>query len=280
MSIGPQIAGTLISKTKIVITMAKIQSDNCSKRAWDMGLVYYKTMRIGIFDSGLGGLIVARAIRRAMPQYDYVYLGDTKRVPYGNRSHDAVFEFTKECVEHLFEKEKCALVIVACNTASAQALRELQKNFKNKKILGVLIPTAEEAAKFQRVGILGTAGTIISNAFPREIRKLNKKTTVFQNPAPLLVPLAEAGEKKGAIPFIEKYLAPLTGKKIDVLVLGCTHYPVFKKEMKLVLRKASPRAKIISQDEIIPKKLAGKIKSAKIFPEVMGSDHCPVMIEI
>ena len=212
-------------------------------------------MRIGIFDSGLGGLIVARAIRRAMPQYDYVYLGDTKRVPYGNRSHDAVFEFTKECVEHLFEKEKCALVIVACNTASAQALRELQKNFKNKKILGVLIPTAEEAAKFQRVGILGTAGTIISNAFPREIRKLNKKTTVFQNPAPLLVPLAEAGEKKGAIPFIEKYLAPLTGKKIDVLVLGCTHYPVFKKEMKLVLRKASPRAKIISQDEIIPKKL-------------------------
>lgn len=207
-------------------------------------------MRIGIFDSGLGGLIVARAIQRAMPQYDYVYLGDTKRVPYGNRSHDTVYEFTRECVAHLFEKENCALVILACNTASARALHELQKNFPKWKILGVLIPAAEEAAKFVRVGVIGTAGTIASKSFPEEILKLNKKARVFQNPAPMLVPLAEAGEKKGAIPFIENYLAPF--RNIDALVLGCTHYPIYKKEIKKIV---GAKIKIISQDEIVPKKL-------------------------
>src|ERR1035437_9933696 len=116
-------------------------------------------MKIGIFDSGLGGLIVARSIHKAMPEYDYVYLGDTKRVPYGNRSHDTVFEFTREGVDYLFRKENCAIVIIACNTASARALRRIQnkyliKNFPDRKILGVLIPAAEEAAKFKRIGVL------------------------------------------------------------------------------------------------------------------------------
>lgn len=207
-------------------------------------------MRIGIFDSGLGGLIVARAIRKALPQYDYVYLGDTKRVPYGNRSHDTVYEFTRECVEYLFKKENCGLVIIACNTASARALHELQKNFPKWKILGVLIPAAEEAAKFSRVGVLGTTGTVASNSFPEEIKKINPRAKVFQNPAPMLVPLAEAGEKKGAIPFIENYLAPF--QNIDALVLGCTHYPIYKKEIKKIL---GAKIKIISQDEIVPKKL-------------------------
>ncbi|MEK7088655.1 MAG: glutamate racemase, partial [Patescibacteria group bacterium] len=114
-------------------------------------------MRIGIFDSGLGGLIIAKAIRKAMPEYDYVYLGDTKRVPYGNRSHDAVFEFTKEAVEYLFKKEDCVLIIIACNTSSARALRRIQQEYlphynatrklmgeSERKVLGVLIPTAEE----------------------------------------------------------------------------------------------------------------------------------------
>ena len=129
-------------------------------------------MKIGIFDSGLGGLIIAKAVRRAMPEYDYVYLGDTKRVPYGNRSHDAVFEFTRECVDYLFRKEDCAIVIVACNTASARALRRLQKEYLpppnlplrrgrrkegvDRKVLGVLIPAAEECAKFESIGLLGT----------------------------------------------------------------------------------------------------------------------------
>ena len=209
-------------------------------------------MRIGIFDSGLGGLIVARAIRRAMPRYDYVYLGDTKRVPYGNRSGETVFEFTRECVDHLFRKENCAIVILACNTASARALSKLQREFKGKKILGVLVPAAEEAAKWSRIGVLGTAGTVASQSFPKEIKKLNRSAEVFQNSAPMLVPLVEAGETANALLFIKKYLEPFAGKKIDALVLGCTHYPIFKKEIKKLLPK---NTKIISQDEIVPKKL-------------------------
>ena len=141
-------------------------------------------MKIGIFDSGLGGLIVARAIQKAMPEYDYVYFGDTKRVPYGNRSHEAVYEYTKEGVEYLFRQENCGIVIIACNTASARALKRLQKE-DTRKILGVLIPAAEEAARFERVGVLGTLGTVSSGTFPKEIKKLNKKTIVFQNPAPM-----------------------------------------------------------------------------------------------
>jgi glutamate racemase len=211
-------------------------------------------MKIGLFDSGLGGLIVARAIRKAMPQYDYVYLGDTARVPYGNRSHEAVFQFTKECVDHLFRNEKCALVVVACNTASARALGELQREYRgmDKKVLGVLIPAAEEAAKFEKIGILATAGAVASGAFPVEINKLKKDAKVFQNPAPLLVPLAENGEKNNALPFLKKYLSPFKNKKLDALVLGCTHYPLYKKEIRKLLPK---NVRIISQDEIVPRKL-------------------------
>ena len=221
-------------------------------------------MRIGIFDSGVGGLIVARAIRRAMPEYDYVYLGDTKRVPYGNRSPQTVFEFTREAVDYLLRRENCAIVVLACNTASALALRKIQreylvKNFPDRKVIGVLIPAAEEAAKFERVGVLGTVGTVASQSFPKEINKINievnrarGRTRVFQNAAPMLVPLAEAGERKLAEPFIRKYLQPLVNKNINALVLGCTHYPIFKKEIKKLLPKG---VKIISQDEIVPKKL-------------------------
>lgn len=212
-------------------------------------------MKIGIFDSGLGGLIIAKSIVKAMPKYDYVYLGDTKRVPYGNRSEEAVFEFTRECVDYLFRKENCAIVILACNTASARALRRIQKEYPHQKILGVLIPAAEEAAKFKKVGVIGTLGTISSNTFVKEIKKINQKTLVWQNPAPMLVPLAEAGELALAKPFLLKYLAPLLKKKIDALVLGCTHYPIFKDQIKKEIKKTGRSVKIISQDEIVPKKL-------------------------
>lgn len=238
--------------------MAKIPSDSCSNLAWLMARVYYKIMRIGIFDSGLGGLIVARAIRRAMPQYDYVYLGDTKRVPYGSRSCKTVQEFTEESVRYLCEKEKCSLIVLACNTASSQALRKMQKIFTGQKILGVLIPAAEEAAKFMRIGVLGTAGTVASKSFPAEIKKLNPKAKIFQNAAPMLVPLAEAWEGNNTVPFIKKYLRPFAGKKIEALVLGCTHYPIFKREIARTLRSFSEvgkNIKIISQDEIVPEKL-------------------------
>jgi glutamate racemase len=214
-------------------------------------------MKIGIFDSGLGGLIIAKAIRKAMPEYDYVYLGDTKRVPYGNRSHDAVFQFTKEAVDFLFKKENCAIIIVACNTASARALRQIQENylannFPDRKVIGVLIPASEEASKYEKVGIIATVGAVSSNTFVTEIQKINNKIKVFQSPASMLVPLAEEGENFLVKPFLQKYLKPLISKKINALVLGCTHYPIFKKEIKKILPK---NIKIISQDEVIPKKL-------------------------
>ncbi|MCX6747429.1 MAG: glutamate racemase [Candidatus Nomurabacteria bacterium] len=218
--------------------------------------------KIGIFDSGLGGLLIARAIRKAMPEYDYVYLGDTKRVPYGNRSHEAVFEFTCEAVEYLFKKEDCAIVVIACNTASARALRRIQqeylpRNFPDRKVIGVLIPGAEECAKFEKVGVIATKGTISSNTFPSEINKINIKAKVFQNSAPMLVPLAEEGEVENAKVFLKKYLKPLLDKKVEAIMLGCTHYPIFKKNIQKIVGK---KIKVISQDEIIPKKLKEYLK--------------------
>lgn len=214
-------------------------------------------MKIGIFDSGLGGLIIARAIRKIMPGYDYVYFGDTKRVPYGNKSPEAVFEFTREAVDYLLRKENCALVIIACNTASARALRQIQqeylpKKFKDRKVLGVLIPAAEVASDYKRVGILATLGVVASNAWAMEIKKTNTTVEVFQNPAPMLVPLIEEGETILSKPFLLKYLKPFVNKKLDALVLGCTHYPILKEEIKKIMGGS---VKIISQDEIIPKKL-------------------------
>jgi len=240
-------------------------------------------MKIGIFDSGVGGLIIAKAIRKAMPEYDYVYLGDTKRVPYGTRSHETVYEFTKEGVDYLFKKENCAIVIVACNTASARALRKIQQEYLphltpnpspykgegsfKRNVLGVLIPTAEECVKYKKVGIIGTTGTIASNTFVNEIKKsrramlsgsrpnasgLNSKIEIFQNPAPMLVPLAEEGEKVLAKPFLIKYLEPLLAQKPGAIALGCTHYPFYKSEIRKIV---GSKVKVISQDEIVPKKL-------------------------
>ncbi|MFZ3015645.1 MAG: aspartate/glutamate racemase family protein, partial [Minisyncoccia bacterium] len=179
--------------------------------------------------------------------------------------------FTKEAVDYLFKKENCEIIILACNTASARALRKIQqeylpKNFPavggaspNRKVLGVLIPTAEECANYESIGIIATNGTVLSNTFFDEIKKINNKIKVFQNPAPMLVPLAEEGEKVLVKSFLEKYLKPFKGKNIQALALGCTHYPFYKNEIRKILGKkinhAKGRVKVISQDEIIPKKL-------------------------
>lgn len=217
-------------------------------------------MKIGIFDSGLGGLIITRAIRKMMPEYDYVYYGDTKRVPYGNKSNEEVYEFTREAIDNLFRKEDCAIIIMACNTASARALKQIEqdylpKNFPDRKILGVIVPTAEVAASYKKVGILATSSTVASNTFPIEIEKLNKQTEVLQNEAPMLVPIIEENENHLSEPFLIKYLRPFMNKNLDALVLGCTHYPLLKKEIKKILVQENENMKIISQDEIIPKKI-------------------------
>lgn len=214
-------------------------------------------MKIGIFDSGLGGLIIARTIRKTMLKYDYVYFGDTARLPYGNKPQKAVLEYTKEAVDYLFREKNCELVVIACNTASARALRKIQqeylpKNFPERRVLGVLIPAAEEVSKYNKIGVLATLGTVASHTFPIEIRKLNPKAKVFQNPAPLLVPLIEKGDMRQAKKLLRTYLRPILNKKLDALVLGCTHYPLLKNEARKI---ASKKVKVISQDEIIPKKL-------------------------
>ncbi len=219
------------------------------------------TMRIGIFDSGIGGLVIARAIVKRLPQYDYVYLGDTQRVPYGNRSQETIYKFTREAVDYLFRTQNCALIIVACNTASTVALRRLQheylpKHFPKRRILGVIRPTAEAVTKYagRRIGILATATTVASKAYIREIKKQKLKAVhVYQQAAPLLVPLLEQNAQRWLKPIASEYIRPLLRHKIDTLVLGCTHYPLVK---KLIRATVGSKIKVLAQDEIIPAKLA------------------------
>ncbi len=238
-------------------------------------------MRIGIFDSGLGGLLIAKAIRQKMPEYDYTYLGDTKRVPYGNRSHDAVFEFTLEAIKYLLEKENCALVVIACNTASARALGQIQreylpKHFPDRKVLGVIIPMAEECNGAKRIGVLATEGTTNSHVYPEEIAKLNKNAHTFTVSAPMLVPLLESEGRDFAKPFMKEYLSPLLKKKIDTLVLGCTHYPLLKSEFR---RMTPKNIRIIAQDEVIPRKLKDYLsRHPEIEKRLSKKSHAKVLV--
>ncbi|EKE24970.1 MAG: Glutamate racemase [uncultured bacterium] len=216
---------------------------------------------IGIFDSGFGGLNILRGILKELPEYDYVYLGDTARVPYGNRSKETIFEFTRQAMDFLFQND-CQLIILACNTASADALRKLQQeylpeNYPDKKILGVIIPTAEEAifkTKNNKIGVLATEATVKSKAFEREITKLNPGIKIYQNACPLLVPIVESGEHETAIADIvlRKYLQSLLEKNIDTLILGCTHYEAMENKIKEIV---GGKIEVISESEIIARKL-------------------------
>jgi glutamate racemase len=215
-------------------------------------------MKIGIFDSGLGGLIITHAVASALPDYDYIYLGDTARVPYGNRSHDTVYEFTLQAVEYLIG-QNCGLIIIACNTASAEALRRLQQDYLPDRhpgvtVLGVLIPAAEVAAaatRSGRIGILATSATVASEAFDRELTKLQPNLEITSQAAPLLVPLVEFDGLQWATPILAAYLKPL--RNIDTLILGCTHYPFFKATIR---QQVGEGVAVISQDEFIPGKIS------------------------
>lgn len=213
-------------------------------------------MKIGIFDSGLGGLIITHALTKALPQYDYIYIGDTARVPYGNRSQAEIYQFTQQAIEFLFKKN-CKLVIVACNTASAEALRKIQQkyilqNWPDRKALGVLIPSAEEATKQgKKIGIIATQATIDSGAFDRELTKINQEIEIIKKATPLLVPIIESGDKQKARIVLKKYLDEIKGE-IDTLILGSTHYARLKNEAQAIVGN---KVNIISQDTIIPPKL-------------------------
>ncbi len=217
-------------------------------------------MKIGVFDSGLGGLVITHSLMKHHPLYDYVYLGDTARTPYGNRSQETIYEFTKSAVEYLFEHD-CRLVMIACNTASADALIKLQQeylpqHYPDRRILGVIIPTAEDAINKTNngnIGVIATRSTVDSKAYVREIHKLNKDIKVYQQATPLLVPLVENYALQYSQPIIHDYLKPLLASNIDTLILGCTHYPILKKQIR---EEVGDDITIISQDELIAEKLA------------------------
>lgn len=216
-------------------------------------------MKIGVFDSGLGGLIVTHGVLQVLPEYDYLYLGDTARVPYGNRSHETVYRFTCEAVDYLFAQD-CRLIVLACNTASAEALRRIQQEYlparhPERQVLGVLIPAAEAAVMASatgRIGVLATAGTVQSGTFVREIAKLRPDAEVFQQAAPLLVPLIEHDGLKFAPPILAEYLAPLREADIDCVILGCTHYPVLQKQVEDYFGSS---VRVIAQNQVVPGKL-------------------------
>jgi len=221
----------------------------------------HKKGKIGVFDSGFGGIDILRGIVKQLPQYNYVYLGDTARTPYGTRTKHTVYQFTKEAIDYLFS-EGCELIIIACNTASSDALCKIQIEYvplyyPNRKVLGVLIPAAEEAViktKNKKIGVIATEGTVRSQSFEKEIYKLDKKIRVYQKSAPLLVPVVEAGEhnSKVATLLLRQYLKPLISKNIDTLILGCTHYGILHRKIKKII---GPKVHIISEAEIIPRDL-------------------------
>ena len=223
-----------------------------------------KSGPIGVFDSGYGGLTVLKEIVGKLPQYDYLYLGDNARAPYGNRSFDTVYQYTLQCVKWFFE-QGCSLVILACNTASAKALRTIQQNdlpviAPDKRVLGVIRPTAEIIGSFsetQNVGILATNGTVASGSYPMEIAKFFPGLKVFQEACPMWVPLVENEEYKnqGADFFVKKNLHNIfeKGANIDVLLLACTHYPLLKEKIEEYLPIG---VKLISQGEIVASSVA------------------------
>lgn len=216
---------------------------------------------IGIFDSGYGGLTILRDIEKRLPQYDYIYLGDNARAPYGPRSFDVVYDFTLSAVRELFA-HGCNLVVLACNTASAKALRSIQLNDlpPGRRVLGVIRPTVEALGKMTRshhIGVLATQGTVNSHSYRMEIAKLYPSMQVTEMAAPMWVPLVENAEadSPGADWFVRKYIDALLldDPEIDTIVLGCTHYPLLYRKIR---QFTPPEVQIMAQGEIVADSLA------------------------
>jgi glutamate racemase len=230
---------------------------------------------IGVFDSGYGGLTILKEIVKELPQYDYLYLGDNARAPYGPRSFETVYQYTLECVKELFDKG-CHLVILACNTASAKALRNIQQKdlpqiAPDNRVLGVIRPTSEivgQYSKTKHIGVLGTSGTVNSGSYLIEIQKFYPEIKVTQEACPMWVPLVENNEYEngGADYYIKKNLDHLMSQddKIDTIILGCTHYPLLINK----IRKFIPEnVTLLSQGQLVAKSLADYLKR---HPEMDG----------
>lgn len=234
---------------------------------------------IALFDSGYGGLTVLKPIMDEMPEYDYLYLGDNERAPYGNHSDEIIKEFSEQAVEYLFKKG-AKLIIFACNTASSVALRHVQEKYlkgeeeNERKILGVLIPVAEEAisiTKNQKVGVVGTKATINSKTYEKEIHQLNPHIKVYSKACPLLVPFIEEDwhKKPEAISILKKYLKPLKSCNIDTLILGCTHYPLMIKDFNRIM---GPKIKILQSGQITAKKLKQYLQNHPEIESKLGKN--------
>lgn len=223
---------------------------------------------IGVFDSGYGGLTILKGIRETLPQYDYLYLGDNARTPYGTRSFDVVYRFTRQAVESLFSRG-CQLVILACNTASAKALRSIQQKDlpgwdPSRRVLGVVIPTVEalgHITKNGNIGLLGTPGTVSSGTYDIEIAKFFPQFRTVSVACPMWVPLVENKEfdSPGADYFVKKYVDELFTQEpeIDTVILGCTHYPLLIDKIR---REIGSRATIVTQGELVGASLADYLR--------------------
>ena len=213
-------------------------------------------MKLGVFDSGLGGILIAKALHEYFPDIDKVYLGDTMNLPYGSRSEEAIYQASKNSMDALFQQD-CKLIIMACNTASARALRRLQqeylpKYYPDRRILGVVVPTIEEAIDrgYKKLAVIGTNYTIGADIYKDELNKINAEIEITQKRTPLLVPLIENDGDSYLDQILDDYLEFTKGQEVDALLLGCTHYIRLKERIRE--RYAFD---VISQDEILPNKL-------------------------
>ena len=223
---------------------------------------------LGIFDSGLGGLTILKSIlgsevcKPRLRYYNYIYLGDNARMPYGNKSQEVIYGYTKEAVDFLFS-QGCKLIIIACNSASSKALRKIQQEYlpskyPAKKVLGVIRPLVEEVVKnnkIRRIGILGTRATVESGAYLAELHNLKPNLEIFQQIAPLLVPSIEEGwiKKPETKMILKKYLRPLKTKQAQILIPACTHYPFLLKDIERIMTK---KCIVLNPGEIVAKSLA------------------------
>lgn len=224
-------------------------------------MIENRNKKIGVFDSGFGGLDILKDIVKKLPQYDYIYLADTARAPYGSRSQEKILEFTTQAVDFLFENG-CELIILACNTASSDALHKIQKYYLPKKypkrrVLGVLVPAVEDAktkTQNKKIGVIATEATVKSRAFVDEFKKVDTKIKVFQKACPLLVPIVESGEVENPVTdiILKYYLTTLMNKNIDTLVLGCTHYGLLDKKIRKIV---GDKVHVVSEAKVVPEKL-------------------------
>ena len=256
---------------------------------------------IGIFDSGYGGLTILNKIRQHLPEYDYLYLGDNARAPYGTRSFDVIYEYTLQAVNFLHQ-QGCNLIILACNTASAKALRTIQQRNINPdqlRVLGVIRPTVEvipQRTHTKHIGVLATPGTVVSESYVIELLKQDPTLIVTQQACPMWVPLIESGEhlSDGADYFVEKYLTELLTRDplIDTIILGCTHYPLLQPKIEAFLEKYEhtkflnqnsylttvrtiiPKFKIISQGEIVALSFADYLRRHPEFSQDSKGGTC------